>query len=53
MIVSHLLPPDPAIAERFALAVWEYEIECAFILDQMNPALLEVYLAAFYWVFSS
>lgn len=55
MIASHPLPctPSPAIAEFFALAVWEYEIECPFLLDQMNPALLDVYLAAFCWVFSS
>lgn len=40
-MVSHLLPPPPpAIAELFALAVQEHEIECAFVLDQMNPALL-------------
>lgn len=53
-MVSHLLPPPPpAIAELFALAVQECEIECAFVLHQMNPASLDVYLAAFYWVFSS
>lgn len=41
----------PAVAQLSALA--DSEIGCAFVLDEMNPALLDVFLAAFYWAFSS
>lgn len=39
--------------EQPCLAVQEYGIECPFILDRLNAALRDVYLAGFSWVFSS
>lgn len=33
--------------EQPCLAVQEYGIECPFILDQLNAALRDVYLAGF------